>query len=64
MGQDLQWPCATEKVASREAENPGDMWLAKTLLPQHASLIEIVRLLARQAAKDDIAAQRATPPEE
>ncbi len=49
---------------STSAGAPADRPLAQTHIDPHPCLAEIVRLLARQAAKADIAAQRATPPEE
>ena len=47
------------------ADMTGGKGLVGRLAPPHPALLELVRLLARRAALDDVAAQRAgQPPEE
>ena len=50
---------APETAASAAGVSPGST-LASTLPPPHPCLVQLVRLLARQAAVEDIARQRAT----
>jgi hypothetical protein len=49
---------------STSAVAPSERPLATTHIDPHPCLIEIVRLLARQAARADIAAQRASVAED
>lgn len=51
-------------AASTDADTAANMPLATTRAAQHPCLIQIVRLLARQTAKADIAAQRGSISEE
>jgi hypothetical protein len=51
-------------VAPPAAAMPPNDPIAAARGAPHPCLIQIVRLLARQAARTDIAAQRAIPPEE
>ena len=55
-GQALGAPLLADMTSGRA--------LAGRLAPAHPALLELVRLLARRAAQDDAAAQRAGHPQE
>jgi hypothetical protein len=55
---------APPRAVSIWAHDPSEQSLATTHTDPHPCLIEIVRLLARQAARADITAQRASVAEE